>query len=185
MKRILLFVLAVLFLWVGYAQGAEDNIYYTKVNLWFEKPKVITGMYHKGSVIPAGTKVEITRASSTFILFTLVEDNFDCRLALRRDLFKPNIRKNEWLNKFFTKNVDEMTFSLFDEMEIESIKKGGIKEGMTKAAVLVAHGYPPYIATSSLESDEWVYWVARFERLVVSFKNDRVLSIKQKFKNEG
>jgi len=52
-----------------------------------------------------------------------------------------------------------------------------IKEGMSKAAVLVARGYPPIHATSSTEANTWKFWETRFETIFVNFENNKVTTV--------
>lgn len=49
--------------------------------------------------------------------------------------------------------------------------------GMTKEAVAIAMGHPPAHETPSLESDQWMYWLHRFDRLRVDFENGKVSNI--------
>jgi hypothetical protein len=61
--------------------------------------------------------------------------------------------------------------------EQTNIKKGKIAVGMSKAAVLMAYGYPPGHKTPSLEGDEWIYWKDRFVNEPVYFKDNKVSQI--------
>ena len=63
-------------------------------------------------------------------------------------------------------------------MERENINAGTVKNGMSKAAVVVARGYPPAIETPSLKRNQWKYWRNRWDTIVVTFNNDRVVNVK-------
>ncbi len=60
-----LFLLS-LFLSVFSASGfAAEGQYYTKINIWYEKPsKIMSTNYHKGAMIPVGTEVEIEKSNA-------------------------------------------------------------------------------------------------------------------------
>jgi len=61
------------------------------------------------------------------------------------------------------KNLDDLTQGMTAK-EIEAIKTGSLCVGMSKAAVVVAYGYPPEHVTPSLDNDVWTYWMDRFRK---------------------
>ena len=69
-------------------------------------------------------------------------------------------------------------FQKFTAGEKENIKAGVIKEGMSKAAVLMAYGYPPGTKTPSLKSDFWIYMENRFITRSVKFKDDKASDVR-------
>lgn len=71
----------------------------------------------------------------------------------------------------------KVSLEQFTELERKAIRAGEVKAGMSKAAVIVAIGYPPKHRTASLESDSWRYWQNRFNTFVVVFKDEKVDAI--------
>ena len=62
-------------------------------------------------------------------------------------------------------------------LERKAIEHGEVEVGMSKAAVLLAIGYPPEHRTPSTRDNLWVYWRNRFNRFVLQFDGDRVSKI--------
>jgi hypothetical protein len=68
------------------------------------------------------------------------------------------------------------TYKKLSDMEKENISKGIIAEGMSKAAVLMAYGYPPSHRTQSTELNTWTYWENRFKTTLVTFSPDGLVT---------
>lgn len=66
--------------------------------------------------------------------------------------------------------------SAFTDMERTPILEGQVENGMSKAAVLRAMGYPPKHQTPSLTGNEWTYWRNRVASFVVRFRDGKVVS---------
>lgn len=61
-----------------------------------------------------------------------------------------------------------------NQAELQAIKEGKLVVGMSKAAVIMAYGYPPEHRTPSLESNTWIYWIDRFRNKAILFdENNR------------
>jgi len=56
---------------------------------------------------------------------------------------------------------------------------------MSKEAVIAAYGYPPKHRTPALTSNAWTYWDARYERRIVTFKNNKIAKIEYINEAEG
>ncbi len=149
------------------------DTYYTQFSLFQEKNVYRTTNYRRGILIPINTSV------------TLVSID-DKDIELRRNesgqkLFIENVSKytKEDSQQAFKKILDKHKVDLgaFTKMERDNILIGQVKKGMSKKAVLAALGYPPQIATPSLESDEWTYWSSLFNRFIVRFDNGKVESV--------
>ena len=157
----------------------NEGIYYTKTNMWFEHPKNFLSInFHKGMIIPAGTKVKILRCSGAKIRF-VDEDNgvtYDYVHSKKHS----RIKLKELFSRYFSKEnvmAPGGAFSAFTKEEQENIKEGEITMGMSKDAVLMAYGYPPSHKTLNLSSDTWTYWVSRASRVEVYFKDGVVTEI--------
>jgi len=163
---------------------AVGKTVYTRANIWYEiktgsLPVVIYSTnYHKGTMIPRGSKVKITRYDSRGIYFTDEKMKLDFYI----EIVAKHTRESapELFKLYFSAN-DPMAFGgefgRFDGKEKENIKSGTVSEGMRKNAVLAAYGYPPSHMTPSLEANMWTYWENRFRKIVVTFSGDRVASI--------
>ena len=55
--------------------------------------------------------------------------------------------------------------------DVSGIQNAAVYQGMTKAGVIAAIGYPPEHRTQTLEGDVWLYWASRMGRFEVYFTN--------------
>lgn len=158
----------------------EGRSFYTRANIWFERAEKIPSVnYHKGRMIPVGTKVMIKRVNDKEIKFS---DNkgMDFKIEFSPKYSSYDVDIWAYFERYFSVKSPMLAGGEFEKLtgkEQAGIKAGEIKTGMSKKAVLMAYGYPPGHKTPSLDGDTWLYWVNRFKKLSVYFKNDKVLDI--------
>ena len=184
MKSILKVLTFSLVLWgtviapCAHAENTNEQItvgkeYYTRSNIWYEAADDLsTANYHKGTILPRGTKVKITNIDSkkaTFMVepenveFTLNYDQRSTTYPFEKALSQAFAAKNEWLIKF-------------SGQEQQGIKEGRDFPGMRKDAVLIAYGYPPSKFTPLLQSaNMWTYYGNGRHRFLVYFDGDKVI----------
>jgi len=74
------------------AADSAGEAYYTKVNIWYEDPaKIFSTNYHRGAIIPYGTKVKIVGRSGERVKFT-VDDQAGVTFTLT------NVNKHSLVN---------------------------------------------------------------------------------------
>jgi hypothetical protein len=164
----------------GMAANAADELakeqYYTAHNMWYERSwKIPSINYQKGSMLPAGTLVSgiyVKKSPlSSFIKFTAEGQEYTIymgRFHGGRDIYDLKERM------FTTKSFAVLTRGMTDR-EKQCIKKGEVKEGLSKEAVIIICGYPPEHETPRLEKSIWKFWTGRFDTFVVTFdENHRV-----------
>ena len=61
--------------------------------------------------------------------------------------------------------------------DLEGIKAGKALEGMTRAGVIKAMGYPPPHGTKDMAGAQWKYWKSRYSSVVITFDGDVVVSL--------
>ncbi|MDH3981545.1 MAG: hypothetical protein OES84_01445 [Kiritimatiellaceae bacterium] len=157
---------------------AGAGTYYTTVNIWYEHPqKILTTNYHRGKIIPAGTKVEVSSISRGRIVFRPEGQTIDYTLTFVAK--HSTIGLDAEFDRIFSKANDFAEVSKkFDKETCEAIKNGEISIGMNREAVLAAYGYPPSHKTPDLEGDVWIYWNNRFRTRSIEFKDGKVSLIK-------
>jgi hypothetical protein len=162
-----------------YAMNPVGKQYFTRVNIWVEDPaKIFSINYHKGKMIPVGTQVEIVDFGDDEIRFVVGDEKGEYTIVhLTR---YSNVGLEQIFNRYFTE--EDVTaaggaLQKFLDTERENIKKGAIAEGMSKEAVLMAYGYPPGHRTPDLDHHIWTFWQSRGKRLIIYFRNDRVIAI--------
>jgi len=181
---VLFFLLSVLTLPASGFSG-EGGTFYTKLNIWYEKPmKIYSTNYHKGALITVGTKVKIlSKGRARFgvgkkaIKFREVETGMEARIVLIKDY--TNLNSEEFFNRYFSSEnvLNSSEYVSFSSMEKKNIEEGTIEVGMSKAAVLMAYGYPPSHKTPSVETDFWTYWRSRLISFSVKFMDGRVIKV--------
>lgn len=151
---------------------------YTACNIWYERPSVVWCInYKRGTIIPAGTPVKDlrigkgvsgTRRDKPTMFFTTATDGKEFQLHFD-PLAHPKLSIRDYAKRMFTtKTFAELTKGMTAN-EIGAIKEGKLKVGMSKKAVIVSWGYPPERKTKSLEENEWIYWIWRFQKKTVFF----------------
>lgn len=81
------------------------------------------------------------------------------------------------LSRVFGRRCEPDALKGLNALERKAIEHGEVEVGMSKAAVLLAIGYPPEHRTPSTRDNLWVYWRNRFNRFVLQFDGDRVSKI--------
>lgn len=151
--------------------------FYTTTNIWYENPeKVYSTNYHRGTILPVGTKVTIKKLRGEEIQFVdKSELTFKIIFLKKHSSHKMTIW--DYFDQYFSEENPMRKggpFQKFSKDEKDNIKMGEIAVGMSKAAVLMSYGYPPSHRTPSLKSDGWIYWTNRFVNSPVYFKNGKV-----------
>lgn len=157
---------------------AQSNAtYYTQTGMWYYHRRgenmVYSTNYSADTLIPINSPVTITEVESDEIHFSLngtpvVLENIEKHSKTTLD---------ELFNRQFA--LRQIDLSSFSAMEQAAIKKGEIKVGMSKRAVVLSRGYPPAHVTPDLNGNSWRYWKGRFNTMLVYFENDKVASIKE------
>ncbi len=159
-----------------FAPSAFAERLYTSYNMWYEKPEHLYAInYKKGIMIPAGaevSQVDVTlEKRRSMITFTTVKDGQTFRVEFE-EKFHPGLSAEDYKKKMFSsKTFDELTKGM-EQKEIQAIKEGKLVVGMSKAAVIVAYGYPPEHVTNTLDAKKWTYWIDRFRSKEVFFDDN-------------
>jgi hypothetical protein len=157
------------------APAEETGKFYTKSNIWYEKSeKILSTNYHKGAMIPIGTKVEVLKSNRKKIEFRDSASGTVFKIKLVKKY--TDLNPDEFFNRYFSKDnlLNSGEFNSLSPMEKEAVKAGRIEKDMSKAAVLLAYGYPPTHRTPSTDQDTWTYWVSRLGNFLVQFEGGKV-----------
>lgn len=162
-------------------KDVNGKTFYTKANMWFKSlDKIYSTNYHRGAILPVGTKVVIKKVGIKDIKFADY-DGIDYRIIYIKK-HSPGVSVWDHLNRYFSEE-DPMRsggpFEKFTKAEQNNIEMGEIAEGMSKDAVIMAYGYPPPIKTPKLKSRSWIFMLNRFVTQTVMFKDDKVFKIKR------
>ena len=153
------------------ADQAAGGKKYTAYNMWYESGKegaMWTINYKTGIIIPVGTEVTDVKVSKKGISFVTVKDQVEYT-ALFNVKFHPGKTTEDYAKIMFSeKDFSQLTQGM-SQTELEGIKEGVIKVGMSKQAVIVAYGYPPEHKTPNTNSNVWLYWINRFKSKAINF----------------
>lgn len=154
----------------------EGQALYTQTNIWYEKPMKIFPLFHRGAILPVGTKVTLGDMNNKALKFTR-EDGMEFRMYSRKYY---NMTGPEMADLMFGKNnpmAKGGKFHKFSKMERQQIKLGVLKKGMSRKAAIMAYGYPPTHVNPNIESDTWQLWKSRWDKMIVNFQNGKISSI--------
>ena len=155
-------------------EAAPGN-YYTAVNIWWYKPmKIYSTNYHRGEMIPAGTRVKITDISSKRIYFTRKSDGKE--FAILRMKRHTKLPVDAHVKRLFSKKNPKgagSKYSRFTKKEKRAVKHGLIFKGMSRDAAIMAYGYPPDHKTPNLKKNLWIYYKGLYVSWQLRFKNGK------------
>lgn len=163
----------------GDAQEMEPEVYYTAVNIWCRDPRAIpTTNYHAGDIIPVGTRISLIKSAGIHIVF---ETDDKKKYTILHMVKHSRINLDKIFVRMFA--VDDPLapggdFHKLTREEQKAVAEGTVVVGMSKAAVLMAYGYPPSHRTPDLDGKLWIYWRGRRRTVSVQFDDDKVESVK-------
>jgi hypothetical protein len=153
---------------------------YTAYNMWYETGKegaMWTINYKTGIMIPAGTEVTDISVSKKEVSFVTVKDKikFTANFNIK---YHPGKTAEDYAKMMFSeKDFNQLTQGM-SQTELDGVKEGVIKVGMSKQAVLTAYGYPPEHKTPDTNGNVWIYWINKFKTKTINF-DDSGKTIKQ------
>lgn len=148
--------------------------YYAQVGMFYEKGRYRTTNYGVGIFIPVNTAVELVEFESDS--FIVAVQSTGETIEIENVPKYTNWTLGEAFEKLFAR--EQVSLFKFNAGERQNIESGNIAPGMSKAAVIVARGYPPSHETPSLKRDQWKFWRNRWDTMIVTFEGDRVVDIK-------
>ena len=162
-------------------EAVPEQQLYTAYNIWKINKLMLRrciNYKHGNDIIPAGTevrkaKVGTDRNGFIVISFVTVSDNHKYNIYFVSK-WHPGKTVEDYKNYMFTtQTFDELTEGMTAK-EVNAIKRGDVRNGMSEEAVLVSYGRPPEHRTSSLNSNVWTYWSNKLTSFQICFdENDR------------
>jgi hypothetical protein len=150
----------------------KGDIFYTRFSLFYEQGHHVTTNYRRGTLLPVNSPLTFVKSGRNEILVTLPDG---------QEIVIENVKdySGEDLNGVFRRTLStaQTDLSQFSDAEKNAIEAGQAKVGMSKAAILIALGYPPKHQTPTLEGDSWRYWSSRYGTFIVRFEDGRVVEI--------
>ncbi len=163
----------------------SDEPIYLAHNLWYKDTGNFEAINFKEQpfFLPAGTEIEkawFPTLSNAHMIIFRVKGRDEDMILKRNGKYQTNRMKSldilQIFDRTFTmQSFEQLTNGLKDQ-EVLNIKRGTIQKGMSKKAVLISWGYPPFHRNPDLAHNEWHYWRTRTQMKSVLFdENDRVI----------
>ena len=168
---------------------------YLCCNLRYERPTITDVNYQVGTLVPAGTTVQILEVRANSVQFQPAGHPV---LTLKYEWGrKANVPFETFLDRLFLEQDPRVQLAARPRRAAPAAKKGAPKgpqppnaetvqemvqhgevaPGMTREQVLMSLGYPPAHRTPSLDANEWYYWRNRWKQFVVVFDGNTVLRV--------
>lgn len=149
---------------------------YLAYNIWYSEPTNISPLnYHKGTIIPFGTAIDLVKADNGYIIFQI--KGSIRQFTLKNDYPLTLLRDSGFFQQVFITENPIDKFKDWDSATINDMKKGVIKVNMTREQVLAVFGPAPK-SLNPLSEITWTYYLDRDLKTVhVVFKNDKVTYI--------
>jgi len=202
-KRIILFAVVVYLVtnlysridasssWKELQKKYKGNSFYLNHNLWHNDDRIIYWYNYVivGQYIPIGTKVTVKKVGSYDLKFKFTKEGINLTYKIRMKYCMPDY--DTIIARIFSTTPVEI--SHLNKDEIKNIKMGKIRVGMSRESVFLTLGYPPLvgpeknpgsmryypkIVNGNLKADQLTYWKNRYDRIVLTFKNDLLVNIK-------
>lgn len=149
---------------------------YLAYDIWYTDPTNINPLnYHKGTIIPFGTPVDLVKADNGYIIFQT--KGSIRQFTLKNDYPLTLLKDNEFFQKVFTNENPDGKFKDLDSATVSDMKSGIVKVNMTREQVLAVFGPAPK-SLNPLSEITWTYYLSQDLKTVhVVFKNDKVTYI--------
>jgi len=145
---------------------------YTLVNLHpdQENKRLYSVNYQLPYLLPVCSEVKITKLKKKRMNFTDVKTGIEYEYNWHKKATPGGLNQNILL--YFGHECPAEEIKTLSEVDQAGIKKGRASEGMTRRGLIIAMGYPPEHVTPSLDMDQWMYWMNRFNRNAIMFGED-------------
>lgn len=137
--------------------------------------RLVSVNYQHDGYIPPCTRVRILEVTPEEMLFRIQSTGATYEYVFHRTLAE-SIPAH--LDRVFGSACDADVFADMSDADRWGIEHGAVVEGMTKAGVIRAVGYPPPNLTPDLDDDAWTYHVNRLKRMELAFADGRVVAVR-------
>jgi len=155
---------------------AATEVRYTKYNIHAQSKDTVNlkasyanytnpGVGH--IIIPAGTKIKVTKYGWRGFVFTY--DNGNKKVSFEFHKKRMGMSMEEYV-KLIT-SAKPVKYSGLSKLDRKGVANGNVFNGMTRKGVMIALGYPAAHRTPSLESNTWIYWGNRFRTRAIEFND--------------
>lgn len=152
----------------------------TKVNLHPDSNKRVlyTLNYQlNGGMIPVCEDIKIVKVKKKVIVFEW--SGMEYRLLWDGHTKKAGVSLMTVADEFMGESCPEKKIATMSKVDKEGIRSGLPEVGMSKEAILIAMGRPPFHANPKLEVATFTYWINRYKRKLIEFdEKNKVANIR-------
>jgi hypothetical protein len=149
---------------------------YLCCNLHFEKPSVTDNPYQVGTLIPVGTRVQITGVRKNSVTFQ--PDGYPAITMVNR-YGKKFLPIDGLIDRWLVETDPKPAIKKLPKKIRPLVEAGQIEKGMTRQQVLWSWGYPPANRTPDLASPQWTFWENRWHQIMVYYDGEKVSLIQR------
>lgn len=178
-RLVLAMFVVVAILMLSTTAAAQDLFLKYNVHTQVDRANVLKASYANYTnpgeghmIIPAGTKINITKKSRRGFFFS---HEFSGQEAFV-EYHQGNMGMDMDAYIALITSTSPINLSKFSATDQKGIKEGRAIVGMTREGIMTALGYPASHRTPSLDATRWIYWQNRFRTLAVDFDADGKVS---------
>jgi len=131
--------------------------------------------YEAGSMLPAGTKVTVTKVGQWGVQFR--PDDSQEIYTLGFSYGWKHLDRSKYFENVLRETDPVAAVTPSSPAIATAIKEGRLVSGMTRNEALLARGYPPAHKTPDLEADEWIYYETPGFMVRVVFLDGKITSM--------
>jgi hypothetical protein len=149
----------------------------TLTNLHPDEPRsrLFAVNYQQDGLLPVCSEVALLERNEKRLVFIVVKTSKQYEYYYHEKAAAEPFPDH--LMRYFGTSCPRDEIAKLPELDRDCIEQGKALVGMSKRGVLLALGYPPRHVTPSLDSDRWLYWTNRFNKIAVVFRDGRVIAI--------
>jgi len=153
-------------------QAYQGRSLMTCCNIHAEGEDINDANYYVGSLVPAGTPVQVQSVSNDSITFTAAGR----KLTLHHQYGAAQESMRQYIDKVLVADDPRARIAGYQPAVQDAIRDGRVERGMTRDQVILALGYPATHRTPSIEGSDWLYWYNRWVTYRVVFGADGKVS---------
>ncbi|MFL0809530.1 MAG: hypothetical protein K6L76_03875 [Agarilytica sp.] len=164
---------------VAFGEIKKGDKLQTIVNLHpdMNKRLVYSMNYQMPGLIPVCSDVTITKVKKKVIEFDW--EGMGYILKWDKHTRSAGVSLMQVAEGFFGSECDKKKIDSMSEVDIQGIRLGQPKVGMSREGIHIAMGRPPYHANPSLSAYRYTFWLNRFKKKAVEFdENNKVINVR-------
>jgi len=153
-------------------QAYQGRSLVTCCNIHAEGDDINDANYYVGSLVAAGTPVQVQSVTTDSITFTAAGR----KVILHHQYGTAQESMRQYIDKILVADDPRARIASYQSAVQDAIRESRVERGMTRDQVILAIGYPATHKTPSTEASEWLYWYNHWVTYRVEFGPDGKVS---------